>query len=242
MVRGWVMRAIVVASLFASVFSVTSGAFAADLPPQAPPPARAPAMVVAERFNWTGIYVGAHGGYGWGKFTGASLAVATSSVDTDGWLAGGQIGANYQMGPVVIGIQGDYAYADIKKTVAAVPPPGSGTIKNDFVATASVRVGAAFDRVLLYVKGGGAWTRDKVSLSDGTGGTATGNFNRTGWLAGGGVEWAFYGNWSAFAEYNYLGFGNTSETPTVAGGFPPVAAADVSLKMHIAKAGVNFRF
>ena len=55
------MRFLVATAFAAVVF--TSGAHAADLPRKyvkAPVPVAAP-------FNWTGFYVGAHGGGGWGK-------------------------------------------------------------------------------------------------------------------------------------------------------------------------------
>ncbi len=42
---------------------------------------------------------------------------------------------------------------------------------------------------------------------------AFGNSNtNTGWTAGAGVEWAFADNWSARAEYDYVGLSNDSFT------------------------------
>jgi hypothetical protein len=49
--------------------------------------------------------------------------------------------------------------------------------------------------------------------------TATGRFNRVGWPAGTGVEYAFLQNWSVRLEYDYLAFGRINETPTTTGGF-----------------------
>ena len=94
-------------------------------------------------------------------------------------------------------------------------------------AMAAARLGYAFDRWLVYAKGGAAWTREKWNVNDGVGGAITGNFDRTGWIVGAGVEWAMFGNWSAKVEYNYLNFGgspvgsyvlrNSSGYPNVAG-------------------------
>ena len=79
-------------------------------------------MVVAERYNWTGVYVGFHGGGGWSKLTGTdAFDGTTSSTSLNGWLAGGQIGGNYQVGQWVFGVQGDYAYADVKKSESLAP-------------------------------------------------------------------------------------------------------------------------
>jgi opacity protein-like surface antigen len=38
---------------------------------------------------------------------------------------------------------------------------------------------------------------------------------RTGWTVGGGIEWAFWSNWSAKAEYDYYDFGTRTITLTV---------------------------
>jgi opacity protein-like surface antigen len=65
---------------------------------------------------------------------------------------------------------------------------------------------------LFRVMGGAAFTRDRLDANNGLpgalAGSATGSFDRTGWLAGVGVEWAFLQKWSVKAEYNYMGFGS----------------------------------
>ena len=91
------------------------------------------------------------------------------------------------------------------------------------------------------LSGGAAWTRDKVDITDGIGGTATGRFDRTGWLVGAGFEYAFLGNWSAKVEYDYMQFGSITERLTTAGG---LTATDASVKLNtqVIKAGINYRF
>ena len=67
---------------------------------------------------------------------------------------------------------------------------------------------------LLYGQGGAAWTKAEVSAFNGLGaqvGSISGN-SRTGWTAGAGVEWMFVPHWSAFIEYNYMGFGTRSSS------------------------------
>lgn len=103
------------------------------------------------------------------------------------------------------------------------------------------RIGYAFDRVLVYGKGGAAWTRDKLDANDGIGGVATGRFNRTGWMASAGVEFALLRNWSLKLEYDYLRFGQLTEIPTVAGGLGVTPAA-VKLDMQTVLLGFNYRF
>jgi outer membrane immunogenic protein len=237
------MRSLVAISIVGSLLAFSSNAFAADLPPQ--PPVKAPAMVPIETFTWTGIYLGAHAGGGWSKLSGTNSFDGTnSSVSLNGWLAGGQIGGNYQVGQWVFGVQGDYAYADVKMSQSLGPIVGSLEVKHDYFATASGRIGYAFDRLMIYAKGGGAWTRDKWRATDNLGGLVSGSFGRSGWLAGAGVEWAFSGNWSVFAEYNYLSFGKINEALTTGGSGTLVATGSGVVKdtTNIAKVGINFRF
>lgn len=221
---------------------LSSAAYAADLPPRPVPSYKAPAYVT---YNWTGFYVGGHIGYGWSKITGTDPLDGTSADATlRGFLGGGQVGYNYQIGSWVLGIEGDYSWADVKRTEADPLGLGAGEaeVKHDYFATITGRLGYAFDRWLWYLKGGGAWTRDKWDVTDGIGGTATGSFNRSGWLIGGGVEYAFWNSWSAKLEYNYLSFGGQDQTLTTAGGLGATPATDVSAKTHLLKLGINYKF
>jgi outer membrane immunogenic protein len=224
-------------------------AWAADI--IEPMPARAPVAVVAVAYNWTGFYIGAHGGGGWNKYTGTdptNPASSGSSVNGSGAVAGGQIGGNYQIGNVVLGLEGTYSWADIKIDSGGPFAGGAGfslTIKNDYIATVAGRLGYAFDRVLIYGKGGGAFTRDVYSANNGLAGAlagaANGSFDRSGWLVGAGIEWAFLQNWSVKAEYNYMGFGQINEQPTTTGNLA-ASPALVKLNLQTAILGINYRF
>ncbi len=225
----------------ACVAAMASPVLAADM--SGPAPAPAPYVKASYSptpvFSWSGLYLGGHGGYGWGRLTATDPTGATpdSSVDTKGGVAGGQIGYLYQMESLVLGVEGTYSWADIKASTAL--GAGTATVKNDYIATVAGRAGYAFDRALLYGKGGVAFTRDKADATDGTGGTSTGRFNRTGYVVGGGLEYAFLNNWSARVEYNYLGFGSQLETPSSAGG---LIATPMNVKDNISTVtfGVNY--
>ena len=87
---------------------------------------------------------------------------------------------------------------------AAAGGTASATINNRWLTTATGKLGYAWDRVLLYGKGGGAWVganNPGLTVNGApaafTSSTTNGNF---GWTAGVGVEWAFWGTWSARAE------------------------------------------
>src|SRR5690242_13914408 len=84
----------------------TYSAGAADLPVKARPPA----VVVA--YSWTGLYVGGHVGYGWADKDwsdplGPPFAIGSHTAT--GWLAGAQVGFNYQFGSWVIGAEGQFS-------------------------------------------------------------------------------------------------------------------------------------
>lgn len=87
---------------FSSVFSAS----AADLrrPVYKAPSYLSPAPI----YNWTGFYIGAHGGYGWSNFSGDGT-FGPGSATAKGFLGGGQLGYNYQIGQFVIGAEADAA-------------------------------------------------------------------------------------------------------------------------------------
>lgn len=87
---------------------LSTSAFAADLPSRKMAPA-AP-VTYAPAFAWTGFYVGANAGYGFGQISKAG----TLFNDPAGFVGGGQIGYNYQMNNIVFGLEGDLQYADLR--------------------------------------------------------------------------------------------------------------------------------
>ncbi|MDO9412376.1 MAG: porin family protein [Pseudolabrys sp.] len=218
-------------------FASVGSASAADI--SRPAYKAAPYYSPAPVFSWTGFYIGAHGGYGWSRFSG-DAGFGPESVTGRGWLGGGQIGYNYQINQFVIGAEIDAAWADVKREEPFLA--GSVRLKNDYFITATARIGYAFDRTLVYGKIGAAWTRDKWDASDGLGGTATASNNRTGWAFGAGVEYALWSNWSAKLEYNYLMFRGVTPTFTTGGGLAVVGTASIELDTQIVKAGLNYRF
>jgi len=231
----------------AMLFALGTPALSADLA------ARAPASVVTPPpvFSWTGFYVGAHGGGGWSEWSGmdpTAPADGWSSVNASGGVAGGQVGGNYQISNFVIGLEGTYAWSGITLNDNSPFAGGAGftlTLKNDYLATAAGRIGVAFDRVLLYGKGGAAFTRDKYTGNNGLAGAlagaTSGSFDRTGWLAGAGVEWMFLPHWSVKGEYNYMRFGSLTEQPSTTGNLA-ASPAIVRLDIQTATVGVNYHF
>ena len=69
----------------------------------------------------------------------------------------------------------------------------TATINYRWVTTATGKLGYAWDRVLVYGKGGFAWVSNSNSSAPFAVST---NSTSWGWTGGIGVEWAFAGNWS----------------------------------------------
>ena len=216
-----------------------ANANAADLP--ARPPAYA-APVVAT-YNWTGIYFGLNGGWGWGQQDPLNIITNrfdNSSIGFSGGLFGGTLGAQIQSGHVVLGFESDIDWANLKGSSNISPTVAGGllglvsaTTNIDWVATARARVGYAFDNVLVYGTGGLAVLGAKTSLSLVPGGAACGAIltgcagasRQIGAALGGGVEYGFTPNLSAKLEYLYVS----------------AVSLDVSHHSEV-RGGLNYRF
>ncbi len=158
------MKRVVLAGMSAlAAISMMGAANAADLGRPAMP-AKAPAYV-APYYNWTGAYAGINGGGGFGH-SDWLLPAGTSGFDTSGGLVGGTLGYNYQMGHLVLGIEGDADYSTIKGDTTAATGICTGIsceTRNDWLATARGRLGYAFDRVMPFVTAGGAFGDVKLT-------------------------------------------------------------------------------
>ena len=240
--------------LLASAVALTAGgqALAADLPPPMAPPPRAPAAYIpyAPAYNWSGFYLGGNlgGGFAGGSFSSPAGTVSTSTNSS--FLGGGQVGVNYEFGNgFLIGAEAMFDWLpNTKNTVnftstTAGASSGSATINNRWITTATGKLGYAWDRVLLYGKGGGAWVGTSTSSGTTAAGGAvgiSGPSNNAGWTAGLGVEWAFAGNWSARAEYDYVGLTNQTWTLSTPAGSTTVSSSNRNIQMITA--GLNYRF
>src|SRR5262249_34593476 len=155
-----------------------------------------PPAVVAV-YNWSGFYLGAHVGFANGKkaffdeFDGSSRESHTVS----GVVAGGQLGFNWQTGNLVLGLEGDASWTNADGN--HFWDPGSFTLSTEvkWMGTIAGRLGYAFDRVLVYAKGGAAFVHDEHRYVEGLD-SADGDKTRWGWMVGGGIEIALASNWS----------------------------------------------
>jgi outer membrane immunogenic protein len=112
---------------------------------------------------------------------------------------------------------------------------------------AAGKLGYAWDRVLLYGKGGGAWvgtSNPSITVNGAPASFSTNSANNFGWTAGLEVEWAFAGNWSARAEWDYVRLQNQSYTvaSTAPGGFANDVIRVNNRSINMFTAGLNYKF
>jgi outer membrane immunogenic protein len=175
-------------------------------------------------------------------------------------MGGGQVGYNWQSGPVVFGIEGDVDLHHWTTTqvltnfaVGTVFVPGDFfTTDSHWQASLRGRLGYAWDRYLIYATGGVAWTRATVGANFVPFVGAPGTFGNdsavlTGSTFGGGLEYALWNNVSLGVEGRYTWYGSHNfNGGTVALGFPPFTfpAVTQSVKLNTAEVieKINWRF
>jgi opacity protein-like surface antigen len=225
------------------------------------------AQPIAPVYDWTGFYAGAFAGPGWGNnnwsFPQARTGVSSRMA---GVLAGVDIGYNKQFGSWVLGVEGDVAATNAKGGRACIPnlfdinaldnglPVQNCNNDLKWMATATGKVGYAWDRVLVYGKAGAAWTENKLEVScngdaffpqggcipsnNAAGGVqnVVATVGQFGWTVGAGFELALTPSWSAKAEYDYIGFGSRNVV------LPDTTLVNLKQDFNQVKLGVNYHF
>jgi outer membrane immunogenic protein len=198
-------------------------------------------------YNWSGCYLGIHGGGAWGQVDWVpALGNDFGDYRANGWIAGGQLGCDVQSGAFVFGVEGQFSGAKLDGANLVESGPATLNVESriDKLATGTGRIGYAADRVLPYVKGGFAWVHDEshdISPTTGGGSIAANSAGVFGWTAGGGIEVAFRPNWSWKIEYNHIDLGTNAFTftqPGLSGTFP----LQIKQTVDDVLIGVNYRF
>ncbi len=235
-----------VALIISALIATGVAASAAD---GLPPPARVPG------FTWTGFYIGVNGGYGNAAFEDATVTTSDGTISrggggqAKGGIVGGQIGVNYQVGAGVFGIEADGQWSGQSYTSSSIFCGATCTLtetaKVTSFATLRGRAGLATDRGLLYATAGGVWTSGSDQFVAAVGSTNTtisnGNGNKVGWTVGGGVEAAFYDNWSMKLEYLYIATKNLTGGSALPLGLGTVTES-ANVRDNIIRVGINYRF
>jgi outer membrane immunogenic protein len=223
-------------------------ASAADLAVKAPP-------VAAPMYNWTGCYLGANAGGGWDtmhtvrdQIDGAPPTPAYLDMGTEndsGYLAGGQVGCDFQTTRLVFGVQvqGDWARINGSQNIASRPGfSEQNTINGLFPVTG--RVGYLWTpQFLTYGKLGFAWFDDTNRYF--AGGVLFESAKMTDPMitAGLGFEYMFTPNWSVFVEGNYYwAEADDAAHDYVSPSGVPVETINSRPRIATALVGVNYKF
>lgn len=196
-----------------------SSAFAADLIVEQPAPMPG---IVDVGGNWDGAYIGGNVGF--------ASATTTFNGDElwgmDGWLAGAQVGYNFQSGDLVFGIEGSLDWSGVT---------GESNLYGDDVTrdinwTGDVtgKFGFAVSTLLFYGKAGVAFA-NTTSHFFGDNETQT----HVGWTAGIGAAAMVSDEISIFAEYDYSNYGVKAYDNS---------GGDIGITSNAGKVGVNFHF
>ncbi|HEY3796396.1 MAG TPA: outer membrane beta-barrel protein [Bradyrhizobium sp.] len=250
------MKRIVVS---AALLMACAGAQAADLPTRAP---LYKSPVAVQVYDWTGFYFGANAGVGLGRNLSQltipdtpTIIAERSRLGAAGAVGGGQIGYNWQLSNLVLGVEADLQGSAIEdnRTCGVYCEPAVPSVsarfdqKLDWFGTVRGRIGLASGPVLSYVTGGLAYGGVKTSITEtlpgprGVVGVANAGIGgtRTGWALGSGVEAALGGNWTGKIEYLYVNLGTQSAAlPFTA--FPGQSISS-DIREHIFRVGVNYR-
>ncbi len=256
--------------------SIALPASAADLPTSKAPPAPA-YLPPPPLFTWTGFYVGLNAGGIFGQngstkttgtpgFIGLGPALVPGSLNTrgNGFIGGGQIGYNYQIGSIVVGAETDLDYSSMKKsasftstaTVLGTTLTTNARSRLDYLGTLRARVGfTPYDRLLVYATGGlaygGVKTDTSVVPNAVPGGLWSGSSSssKVGYAIGGGAEYALTNNITFKGEYLYYDLGKRTTSAVGNGVVRSVAAlngidyiSSTRAAGSVVRVGVNYKF
>jgi outer membrane immunogenic protein len=255
------MQKTLLAATFAALLGMGGAVSAADVysggsMKDAPVPLYAPAA------SWTGFYAGANGGYAWGNDSKLSAAACEYSgyyaacdegrrkLSPSGGFGGGQFGYNVQSGHLVFGVEADIQGAHISGS-ASLSLLGGDAFAHaiselDWFGTLRGRLGYAANNWLIYATGGFAYGGVKDTLNVGILGnarTAGRDETRTGYAAGGGMEYKINPSWSLKGEFQFIDLGS-DKLYTEAHGYYAWAAASLKADhaYNTVRVGLNYHF
>ena len=204
----------------AAVMALSSASFAADL-------GYAPEPVPVD--IWSGFFVGIQGGYAFKDLDVTVDADPTDSVEADEFIGGLYYGRNWQSGNLVFGLDSSINYLGLEEDGVTADLID---VEANVLGLSRLKVGYAFDNVLLFVAGGLATTW--LEVEDPLVGDDDDSF-AFGFTVGAGAEMMFAEHWSARIEYAYF---NIEDDDTELS----VGPVDVELDGHIVRAGVAYHF
>jgi opacity protein-like surface antigen len=186
---------------------------------------------------WNGPYFGVHGGGAWSSSNVTDVTVNGNTFGNDGSGAfgGGTIGYNWQFGRMVYSAEVDLGVLNVSHSAA--DPIVAGTVARQGAGVygdITGRIGYAFDRTMIYAKGGFGFFNGDTRVTSLTDYTYKSN-SYTGWAAGAGVEYKMTPAWSVKVEYLHFDVGDT-QIANIGNG----NRWNASMSLDTVKAGVNY--
>lgn len=194
--------------------------------------------------TFTGLWGGVIGGY--------DTSTAGSSVDDDanedndqsidGFGYGVQLGYDFDAGPVVIGVEGEYSdsTANVEFADGDFEGFGLGNVEAGRDLYVGARLGfKASPDAMLYVKGGYTNAKYDVRSSDGTTQFSQ-DIDTDGYRLGAGAEYALGTNAFVKLEYRYSNYSDAEID--FDGDLADSERFDIDTDRHQIMAGVGFRF
>jgi outer membrane immunogenic protein len=227
--------------------ALSGSAMAADL---AARPYKAPPVVVAPIYDWTGFYIGGNGGWAssrncWGIVPVGAALIPDGCADRSGGVVGGQLGYRWQSNQFVFGVEAQGDWADISGSRVSIFNPAFSTrVRTDGLGLFTGQIGYAWNAALLYVKGGAAVTSNRFDVLTTLGdvNVASASSTRWGGTVGVGFEYGFAPNWSAGLEYDHLFMGDSNNSFSVANPLLAGALNRISQDVDMVTFRVNYRF
>ena len=245
--NGVATRVLVAAALtgFSGV-AIAADAVVSEMVPVAP--------AISEGYDWSGVYLGAELGYGWGKSDSefndpTNTPYVVEGLDPEGVIGGVFAGYNYQLqNGLVLGVEGDFTFSDMSREdvlgrqllVPGAPPqiiPGvTSDARVDWTASVRGRVGYAAGRWMPFITAGYAVADYEYELR-GQGVSYSESDTLNGWTVGAGVEYAATDKVIVRAQYRYSDFGDV-DLP----GVTPGLINNVDLQTHDVRIGLSYKF
>ena len=211
--------------------------------------------------TWTGFYGGFHGGAGVSrkKFL-DNFPVPDGEVDADvdvrGWLGGLQAGFNYQINWLVVGLEADFTWSQLRNSFNCFPFGSQVcSAEANWLGDVTGRLGVAMGPLLIFGKGGAVWVHDRFTdlatcapgqplsragIPAVCGDEFVASDIRTGWLVGGGLEFMFASSWTAKIEFNHIE--TRGKSVGFSDGLGNFFTEEIHQRIDVVKLGVNYIF
>jgi len=174
---------------------------------------------IQEPGSWKGVYIGAQLGTSWNRTNwqytnpnyfntlGPVILGNNFNFRSNGVAGGGNLGFNYQNGPLVLGLEGSVLGVDLEDKIMSpfFPTVDVYTSNVHWVATVKGRAGYACEKLLVYIDGGWAGGDTSLTLLDTEGNIrANSRLWANGWTAGAGADYKLTANLALGVAYDFI--------------------------------------